>query len=161
MKEPADSLSVEASLPDLKTAASLLCPLMAFSLWVGGARRMGRERGREISGVSSSSYKDQSYHIRAPPTGPHLTLITSLVVQSSSRIPLFLTPLTATSQASLSFTISQSLLKLTSIESVMPSNHLILCHPFSCLQSFPASGSFPMSQFFPSAGQSIGASASA
>ena len=122
---------------------------------------MGRERGREISGVSSSSQKDQSYHIRAPPTGPHLTLTTSLVVQSSSHIRLFLTPLTATPQASLSFIISQSLLKLTSIESVMPSNHLILCHPFSCLQSFPASGSFPMSQFFPSAGQSIGASASA
>ena len=41
-------------------------------------------------------------------------------------------------------------------------NHLILCLPFSsCLQSFPASGSFPMSQFFPSSGQSIGVSASA
>ena len=52
-----------------------------------------------------------------------------------------------------------------SIELVMPSNHLILfsfLHPFSsCLQSFPASGSFPMSQFFPSCGQSIGVSASA
>ena len=47
-------------------------------------------------------------------------------------------------QASLSFTISWSLLQLMSIESVMPSNHLILCHPFSsCPQSFPASGSFP------------------
>ena len=44
-------------------------------------------------------------------------------------------------------TISQSLLKPMSIESVMPSNHLILCCPFSsCPQSFPASGSFPMSQ---------------
>ena len=47
-------------------------------------------------------------------------------------------------------------------ESVMASNYLILCHPFSsCLQSFPASGSFPMSQFFASGGQSIGTSASA
>ena len=47
-------------------------------------------------------------------------------------------------QASLSFTISQRLLKVMSIESVMPSNYLILCHvPFSsCTQSFPASGSF-------------------
>ena len=44
---------------------------------------------------------------------------------------------------------SQSLLKLMSVESMMPSNSLILCHPFSsCLQSFPASGSFQMSQFF-------------
>ena len=49
--------------------------------------------------------------------------------------------------ASLSFTISQSLLKLMSVESVMPSNHLILVIPFSCLQSFPASGSFLMSWF--------------
>jgi len=48
-----------------------------------------------------------------------------------------------------------------SIESVMPSNYLTLCCPFSsCLQFFLASGSFLMSQFFPSGGQSIGASAS-
>ena len=62
----------------------------------------------------------------------------------------------------LSITNSQSLLKLMSIESVMPSNHLILCHPFSsCLQSFSASGSFPVNQFFASGGQSIRVSASA
>ena len=64
-------------------------------------------------------------------------------------------------QASLSITSSQSLLKLWSIESVMPSNHLILCCPFSShLQSSPASGSFQMSQLFTSGGQSIGVSAS-
>ena len=63
-------------------------------------------------------------------------------------------------QASLSITNSWSLLKFTSIESVMASNHLILCRSFSsCLQSFPASGSFPMNQFFTSGGQSIGVSA--
>ena len=62
----------------------------------------------------------------------------------------------AAHQAPLSITSSQSLLKLTSIESVMPSNHLILCRSLL----FPASGSFPMSQFFLSCGQSIGASAS-
>ena len=51
--------------------------------------------------------------------------------------------------------------QLVSIESVMPSNHLILCHPLSsCPQSLPASGSFPMSQLFASGGQSIGVSAS-
>ena len=51
-------------------------------------------------------------------------------------------PWTAARQASLSVTNSWSLLKLMSFESVMPSNHLILCRPFSfCLQSFPASGS--------------------
>ena len=53
-----------------------------------------------------------------------------------------------------------SLLKLMSIKLVMPSNHLIIVVPF-CFQSFPASGSFPMSQFFTSGGQSIGVSASA
>jgi len=72
------------------------------------------------------------------------------------------TPWTAAHQASLSFNISQSFLKLMSIESVMLSNHLILCSPLLLLPStFPASGSFPMSQFFTSGGQRIGASASA
>ena len=62
---------------------------------------------------------------------------------------------------SLTFTISQNLLKLISIESVILYNHLILCHPFSfCLHSFPALGSFPMSGLFISGSQSIGASAS-
>ena len=83
-------------------------------------------------------------------------------VQSLSRVQLFATPWIAAPQASLSIANSQSSLKLTSIESVMPSSHLILCCPFSsCLQSIPASESFPMSQFFTSGGQSIGASASA
>ena len=85
-----------------------------------------------------------------------------VVVQSLSRVWLFVTPWTAAYQASLSFTISWSLFKLRSIELVMPSNHLILCSPFSpCPQSFPASGSYLMSQFLASGGQSIGASASA
>ena len=66
-------------------------------------------------------------------------------VQSLSHIQLFETPWTTTRQASLSIINSQSLLKLMSIESVMPSNHLILCCPLLLL---PASGSFPMSQFF-------------
>ena len=57
---------------------------------------------------------------------------------------------------------SRSPPKPMSIESVMTSNHLILCRPLSsCLQSFPASGSFPMSQLFEWGGQSIGVSASA
>ena len=60
-------------------------------------------------------------------------------VQSLSRVQLFATPWTAALQTSLSFTISQNLLKLMSIESVMPSNHLILCHPFILLPSiFPS-----------------------
>ena len=85
-----------------------------------------------------------------------------VVVQSPSHVRLFVTPWTAACLASLSLTISWCLLKLMPFKSMMPSNHLILCRPFSsCLQSFPASGSFPVSQFFTSGGQRIGASASA
>ena len=62
---------------------------------------------------------------------------------------------------SLSITISWSLCKLKSIESVVPANRLILCHPLLLPSAFPASGSFLMNQFFSSGDQSIGASASA
>ena len=84
-------------------------------------------------------------------------LMLFVVVQSLSCVWLFVTPWTA-HQASLSFTNSQSLLILVSMESVMPSNHLILCCPLLLL---PASESFLMSQLCALGGQSIGASASA
>ena len=61
--------------------------------------------------------------------------LVAVVVQSFSHIRLFETPWTAARQASLSFTISRSLLKLMSIESVMASSHLILCHPRLLLPS--------------------------
>ena len=81
-------------------------------------------------------------------------------IQSLSHVWLFATPWTTAHQASLSVTNTQSPPKPMSIESVMPSSHLILCHPLLLLpQSFPALGSFQMSQFFPSGGQSIGVSA--
>ena len=67
------------------------------------------------------------------------------------------TPWTEARQASPSITSSQSLLKFMSIESMMPSNHLILCHPLLLLLS----GYFPMNQLFTSGGQSTGVSASA
>ena len=82
--------------------------------------------------------------------------------QSLSHVRLFVTPWIAAHQASLSITNSQSSLRLTSIESVMPSSPLILCRPLLLLPSiFPASGSFPMSPLFASGGQSIGTSTSA
>jgi len=73
----------------------------------------------------------------------HLSIYLSYIylssVQSLSRVRFFVTPWTAARQASLSITNSQSLLKLRSIESVMPSNHLILCHPLLLLPSiFPS-----------------------
>ena len=81
-------------------------------------------------------------------------------VQLLSCVRLFETPWTAARQASLSTTNSRSLLILMSIELVMPSSHLILCHPLSsCPQSLPASESFPMSQLSAWGGQNIGVSA--
>ena len=68
-----------------------------------------------------------------------LLCYTLLSVQSLSHVQLFATPWTAACQASLSITNAQSLLKLMSIESVMPSNHLILCCPLLLLPSvFPS-----------------------
>ena len=62
----------------------------------------------------------------------------AVVVQSFSHVRLFPTPWTAACQASMSFTVSWSLLKLISIELVMASNHLILCHPLLLLSVFPS-----------------------
>ena len=76
-------------------------------------------------------------------------------VQSLSHVQLFVIPWTAACQASLSLTICQILPKFMFIESVMPSNHLLLP------SIFQASGSFQMSRLFASGGQSTGASASA
>ena len=78
---------------------------------------------------------------------------------SHSVVSNSVTPWIAAHQSSLSFTISWSLLKLASVELVMPSKHLILCPlPLptlsSCLQPFPASGSFPTSWFLASGDQS-------
>ena len=71
--------------------------------------------------------------------GPEIPLSVSISVQSLSRIRLFATPCTAARQASLPITNSRSLLKLMSIESVMPSKHLILCRPLLLLPSiFPS-----------------------
>ena len=76
-----------------------------------------------------------------------LTVFSS--VQSLSYVRIFATPWTAARQASMIFTNPKSLLKLMSIKPVMPSNHLILYCPLLLPpQSFPASGSFPMSHFF-------------
>ena len=101
--------------------------------------------------LNSATLKEKS-----TPTTVHFSS-----VQSLNCVWLFATPWTTAHQASLSITNSQCLFKLMSIESG--------CHPtisssvilfFSCLQSFPASGSVQMTQFFASGGQSIGVSAS-
>ena len=97
-------------------------------------------------------------------TGPpfHYHSFVVIVVQSLSHVRLFPTPWTISCQASLSFTISWSLLKFMSLQSVMLSNHLIFCCPLLLLLSiFPSIRVFSMSWLFPPGGQSTGASASA
>ena len=81
------------------------------------------------------------------------------VIELLSCVRLFVTPWTAACQASLSLTISWSLLKVMFTELMMPSNDLSLCHHHlfsSCPQSFPTSGSFPMNCLFASCSQAGG-----
>ena len=90
----------------------------------------------------------------------YITSVSSLKLLSHVR--LFATPWTTERQGSLSITNSHSLLKLMSIDLVMPTTHLILCHPLLLPPSIiPSIRVFSMSQFFASGGQSIGVSASA
>ena len=109
--------------------------------------------------VGPHRVSDSPCLVRRSSVGSPTSSTISQSVLSLSRVQLFAGPWTAAHQVSLSITNSQGSLKSMSIESVMPSN---LCPHFSShLQCFPASGSFPMSQFFPSDGQSIEVSASA
>ena len=98
----------------------------------------------------------------ASPTIPIISLTPIVVVvQLPSRVRLFVTLWTSARQGSLSFTISWSLLKLTFVESVMPSNHLILCHPLLLLPSvFPSIRVFSNESTLCTRWPSIGASAS-
>ena len=96
-----------------------------------------------------------------PTTGAGLRHVQFSPVQSLSRVWLFVTPWTTARQTSLSITNSQSPPKPMSIKSVIPSNHLILCHPLLLLPStWPSIRVFSNSQLFASGGQSIGVSAS-
>ena len=95
-------------------------------------------------------------HLSTYPVCLSIYVVFSRSVTSNSA-----TPWTAAHQASLSFTISWSLLKLMSIESVMPSNHLVLYHPLLLPPSiFPSIRMFSNESLFASGSQSIGASAS-
>ena len=95
---------------------------------------------------SSSSYYQGSFGNFAETLAPFPGLWNIVVfVQLLSRVWLFATPWTATHQDSLSFTVCWNLPRLMSVESVMPPNHLIVTPFSSCPQSFPSSGSFPMS----------------
>ena len=98
---------------------------------------------------------------RTHPVGLPLSLMFSVQFSCSVMSDFLWPPWTAARQASLFFTVSLSLLKLMSMESVMPSNHLILCHSLFLPPSiFPSIRIFQISQFFASGGQKIGVSAS-
>ena len=91
------------------------------------------EKGYLILGISHLQFLVQQIPTEYPPGSQFRS------VQSLSHVWLFATPWTAARQASLSITNSQSLLRLKSIELVMPSNHLIFCHPLLLLPSiFPS-----------------------
>ena len=88
-------------------------------------------------------------------------LVLLFIVQILSRVWLFEIPWIAARQSSLSFTMSRSLLKLMSVESMMPPNRLVLCHPLLLLPSiFPSFTVFSNELALKSGGQNIGASAS-
>ena len=166
--------------------SSKTCPIL-FRPHVFSVHEISQERILEWGAMSfsrgSSQSRDQTHvsyigkrilYTELPPYHPATSLLgiypkrTKTLtckdissVQSLCHAHLFATPWTAAHWISLSITNSWSLLKPMSIESVMPSNHLIVVPFSSCLQSFPASGSFQMSHFFPSGGQNIGVSASA
>ena len=89
----------------------------------------------EESRNAAATQKWGSRHVASVLLFNHLNPVQFSSVQSPSRVWLFATPWTAVRQASLSITNSQSLPKLMSIESVMPSNHLILCRPLLLLPS--------------------------
>ena len=129
--------------------------------WIYSPRILGdsekAHQGCQKIGVWLASWDRMETQLTGRVCFPFMGQIYSVSsVQFLNHVCLFATPRTAARQASQSITNSQSLLKLMSVESVMPSNHLILHRPFSsCLPSFPASGSFPISQFFASGGQSL------
>ena len=128
-------------------ASGRLCPSGQTCLLQVPKRDKMRELGLPCSGLHLAE-KFSSLWVSVSPlrnwtrfaiflTSPQMLLL--VVVELPSHVQLFAPPWTAAHQASLSFTISRHLLKLTSFESVMPSNHLILCHSL-----------VPMPSIFPS-----------
>ena len=137
--------------------------MVAFCL-----KRENKQRARERIKIKAPSalllewiQLDPGGSLEGKKTRNSFSVQFSSVLFSPQLCPTVCDPWTAACQASLSITNSWSLLKLTSIEWVIWSNHLIHCHPLLLPSSiFPRSGSLPMSQLFASGGQSTGASAS-
>ena len=115
------------------------------------------KNSKEISKLNSKTGVKET-----PPQRRYFFVVVVILLHLLSHVQLFVTPWTAAYQCPLSSTVSWSLLTFMSIESMMVSTISCSATPFSfCLQSFPVSGFFPVSQLFTAGGQSIGASASA
>ena len=135
----------------------LICfsPILPLPLPPPNLRDQKHKNGRyQVAQRAHSGFSIRCYGKTVP--------LISIQFSSVAQLCLtFVTPWTAACQASLSITNSRSSPKLMSIDSMMPSNHLIFSCPFSsCIQSFPAPRSFEMSELFTSGGQSIGVSVS-
>ena len=136
-------------------------PGLSWAAWLHSGAAVGVQKARKCVYFEPLNWFAISHLFVQSPDGFDTWPWTVTVFQSGSHVWLSVTPWPAEHQAHLSFAFSWSLLKLLSTESVMLPNHLILAAHFSCPQSFPASGSFPMRRLFASGGQSLGVSASA
>ena len=121
------------------------CWSLCVKLWSlcflqrGRAERSNVPEVRSLSGLGSGHPPEKPVCVSSWLLFPYCIILAALVVHWLSHVLLFVSPGTAARQASLSITISRSLLKLMSIESVMPANHLILCRPLLLLPSiFPS-----------------------
>ena len=130
-------------MPTISKSIEIECMVSSCQGFKGGENREWLSIGMSFfwgwwkcSEIRWRWWGHSSANILKPPT-VHIKSV-NFVVKSLSLVRLFVTPWTASRQASLSFTISQSLLKRMSIESVMPSNDLILCHPFLLPWIFPS-----------------------
>ena len=107
--------------------------------WWARIHGVTKSRTRLSDSAHSTALQGISWHLTSSAVLHFSLQLLICCCCSVSHVQLFVTPWTAACQASLSFTISQSLLKLMSIESMMPSNHLILCCPLLLLPSvFPS-----------------------
>ena len=145
-----------------------IIPLVRVCISVQSKAKNGHMKQRWPNYIpSQETQRCEKLKVKGQKNISHITSIQkwadmATVQFSLSHVQLFATPLTAARQASPSITNSQSLFKFMSIESVMPSNHLILCHPLLLLPSvFPNMRVFSNKSVLLWGSQSIGASASA
>ena len=123
----------------MATHSSILAWRIPWAEEPGGLQSMGLQRVGHDWATNNTYTVDLQRCVSFRCTAKWISCVCISSVQSLSRVRLFATPWISGHQASLSITNSQSLLRLTSIESVMPSSHLILCRPLLLLSPIPPS----------------------